>query len=72
MHDAAMRVTVDIDEGILKRLTSITGEKKKSPAIARAVTEFVKRAKAKEFGRKLMEGHFDYPSTTEEIEALDR
>ena len=48
------------------------GETKKGPAIAPAVTEFVKRIKARQFGKKLMEGHFDYPSTTEEIEALDR
>lgn len=72
MQYGAMRVTVDIDESILDDLVGIMGEKKKSPAIARAVTEFVKRTKAREFGKKLMEGHFDYPSTNEEIENLDR
>ncbi len=67
-----MRVTVDIEESILKDLVGIMGETKRSPAIARAVTEFVKRTKAKEFGKKLMEGYFDYPSTNEEAESLDR
>ena len=67
-----MRVTVDIEESILDDLVNIMGETKKSPAIARAVTEFVKRTKAKEFGKKLMEGYFDYPSTKEEGEGLDR
>jgi len=67
-----MRITVDIDEATLQDLARITGESKKSPAIARAVTEFVNRKKAKEFGMLLREGAFDYPATNEEIEAQDR
>jgi hypothetical protein len=53
-----MRITVDIDENILKDLSLITGESKKGPAVARAVEEFIKREKSKEFGRLLMEGAF--------------
>lgn len=67
-----MRITVDIDEATLEDLARITGESKKSPAVARAVTEFVNRKKAKEFGMLLREGAFDYPTTNEEIEAEDR
>ena len=40
---------------------ALTGEKNKSPALAKAVTEFVKRRKAREFGRLIREGAFDYP-----------
>ncbi len=67
-----MRITVDIDEATLEDLARITGESKKSPAVARAVTEFVNRKKAKEFGILLREGAFDYPTTNEEIESSDR
>jgi Arc/MetJ family transcription regulator len=67
-----MRITVDIDETTLADLARITGESKKSPAVARAVTEFVNRKKAKEFGTLLREGAFDYPTTNEEIEKSDR
>lgn len=67
-----MRITVDIDEAMLADLARITGESKKSPAVARAVTEFVNRKKAKEFGMLLREGAFDYPATNDEIEAADR
>lgn len=67
-----MRVTVDIDKAILHDLAQITGERKKSPAVAKAVTEFVNRKKAREFGRLLREGAFDYPATNDEIEAADR
>lgn len=49
----------------------ITGEKMKSPAVSKAVEEFVKRKKAREFGRMLREGAFDYPTTNEEIEKRD-
>jgi Arc/MetJ family transcription regulator len=63
-----MRITVDIDESVLEDLVKMTGESKKSPAIAKAVTDFVKRQKAKEFGRELREGVFDYPLTNDEIE----
>ena len=42
-----MRITVDIEEGVLNDLAVLTGESKKSPAVAKAVIEFVKRAKAR-------------------------
>lgn len=67
-----MRITVDIDEATLVDLARITGESKKSPAVAKAVTEFVNRKKAREFGTLLREGAFDYPRTNDEIEAADR
>jgi hypothetical protein len=63
-----VRVTVDIDEAILDELTALTGEKKMSPAINKAVTEFVKRKKARQFGRMLREGAFDYELTNDDIE----
>jgi metal-responsive CopG/Arc/MetJ family transcriptional regulator len=63
-----MRITVDIPEDVLEELTRITGETKKSPAVSKAVVEFVKRKKAREFGRLMREGAFDYPSSNEEIE----
>lgn len=66
-----MRITVDIEESILNDLVGMMGESKKSPAVARAVTEFVKRQKAKEFGRLLRQGAFDYPAVNEEIEKQD-
>lgn len=56
----SMRITVDIDEAILADLLEITGDKNKSPAVARAVTDFVRRKRAKEFGRLIREGAFDY------------
>lgn len=65
-----MRITVDIPEEILDELSRMTGESKKSPAVSKAVTEFIKRAKAKEFGKLLREGAFDFPMTNDELEKL--
>lgn len=59
---------MDIDSKILDDLVKITGESKKSPAVAKAVEEFVRRKKARELGRMLREGYFDFPATNDEIE----
>ena len=67
-----MRMTVELDEKMLDELTKVTGIKKNSPAVAFAVRDFVNRKKAKDFGRMLREGKFDYPATNEEVEARDR
>ena len=57
-----MRITVDIENDVLAELLKITGDKNKSPAVARAVTEFVRHKHAREFGRMIREGVFDYPA----------
>ena len=63
---------MDIEDSILHDLMQMSGEKKKSPAISKAVTEYVKRQKARKFGKLLREGAFDYPVTNEDIEQLDK
>ena len=67
-----MRITIDIEEATLNQVLQMTGENKKSPAVSKAVEEFVRRRMAKDLGNLLMENAFDYPSTPEEIQALDR
>jgi Arc/MetJ family transcription regulator len=66
-----MRITVDIDEAVLSDLLKITGDRNKSPAVARAVTEFVRRKKARDFGRMIREGAFDYPAPAADVAELD-
>lgn len=60
-HFSLVRITVDISEDTLDELQRICGEKVKSRAVASAVESFVKRSKAREFGRLIREGAFDYP-----------
>ena len=66
-----MRMTVDIDEKTLSELLKVTGLKKNSPAVAFAVRDFLNRKKARDFGRMLREGVFDYPATNEQVEERD-
>ncbi len=66
-----MRITVDIDDDALEEVLRVTGEAKKSPAVAKAVGEYLRRMRQKEFGRLIREGGFDYPYTNEEIEKAD-
>lgn len=56
-----MRISVDISEEILSEVMELTGEKSKSASLSKAITEFVRRKRAKEFGRLMREGAFDYP-----------
>jgi len=62
-------MTVEIDEKSLAELLKVTGQTKNSPAVAFAVRDFLNRKKARDFGRMLREGKFDYPATNEEVEA---
>ena len=68
-----MKITIDIEDDILRDAMRITGERKKGPAVVKAAKEYIRRQMAREFGRKLMEGDFgDYPLTNDEIEDYDR
>lgn len=58
-----MRISVEVDEATLAEVMALTGETSKSPALAKAVTEYVRRARAREFGRLIREGAFDYPDS---------
>lgn len=63
-----MRIAVDLEKSELAELLKVTGETKRSAAVKKAVTEFLNMRKAKEFGRLLREGAFDFEFTNEEIE----
>jgi hypothetical protein len=64
-------MTVELDNKTLDELTKVTGIKKNSPAVAFAVRDFINRKKARDFGRMLREGKFDYPATNSEVEERD-
>lgn len=63
-----MRITVDIEDAEIAELLALTGEKKKSSAVNKVVTDYLNRRKAKEFGRLLREGAFDFDFTNEDVE----
>ncbi len=50
------------------RSRRIAGQPKNLPALQFAAGEHIKREKAKEFGKLMREGAFDYPATNDEVE----
>jgi hypothetical protein len=66
-----MRITVDIDASELRRVQKITGQTKKSPAVSRALSEFLKMQERQKFIERALSGQTDFSSTNEELEARD-
>jgi hypothetical protein len=66
-----MRITVDIDASTLRQIQTITGQKKKSPAISQALSEFLRQRDKRRLIERALSGQTDYPMTNEELEARD-
>ena len=66
-----MRITFEIDANDLKKIQKITGQKKKSPAISRALADFLKLRQRQAFIERALAGKTDYALTNEELEARD-
>lgn len=66
-----MRITFEIDANDLKTIQKITGEKKKSPAISRALADFLRMRQRQAFIEKVLAGETDYALTNEDLEARD-
>ena len=66
-----MRITVDLEPKLLRKVQSLTGEPKKSPAVNKALSEFIRQSTLKEFGALIRKGAFDFSLTNDQIEAFD-
>ena len=67
-----MRITFEIDANDLKKIQTITGQKKKSPAISHALASFLRLQEKRAFIEKALAGQTDYALTNEELEARDK
>jgi hypothetical protein len=63
-----MRVSVELNETLIKEIMELTGETKMSAAISKAAELFVNRKKAVAIIRSLREHPLDYGHTNDEIE----
>ena len=63
-----MRVSVELNETLIKEIMELTGETKMSAGIAKAAELFVNRKKAVGIIRSLREHPLDYAHTNDEIE----
>jgi len=67
-----MRITVEIDDSEMRRIQQYTGQKKKSPAVSQALTDYLEAQERRRFVAKVLAGKTDYSATNEELEAQDR
>jgi ribosomal protein L10 len=65
-----MRVTVDIAEEKMREILKVTRQKKKSPAVAKALDEYLKNRRRNAFLTKVLNGQTGYAATNEEVESL--
>jgi Arc/MetJ family transcription regulator len=66
-----MRMTIEIDESNLSQIQKITGEKRKSPAVSRALTEYLNWRRRHQFLERVRAGKTDYTLSNEDLEARD-
>jgi hypothetical protein len=66
-----MRITFEIDANELRQIQKITGQKKKSPAISRALADFLRMRQKDAFIEKALAGQTDCALTNQELEAKD-
>jgi hypothetical protein len=66
-----MKITVEIEDPRIKAIQKWTNQRKKSPAIAQALDEFIEQRRRQEFLAKVMAGATDYRTSSDELESLD-
>lgn len=65
-----MRITLDIDDKKMDLILKLTRQRKKSPALAAALDEFLEYKRRQAFLARVMAGETDYRASNEEVEAL--
>ena len=64
-----MRTTVEVSRKTLSSVQSVTGIRKNSPAIAKALEEYLAESRKKEIIRKVLSGKTNYSTDNEVLEA---
>ncbi len=69
MYFLGMRLSVEMDDDLLREVMRLTGESKMSAAVAKAAEMFANRKKAVSIVRSLREEPLNYEWTNEQIES---
>ena len=67
-----MRITIEIDENILKEIQKATAIPKKSPAVQKALEMYLRAIRKRKFLDKVLSGQTDYNLTNDELEEMSR
>ncbi len=65
-----MRITIEIEDSKIQAIQKWTKMRKKSPAVAQALDEFIEQRQRQEFLSKVMAGETDYRASNDELESL--
>jgi Arc/MetJ family transcription regulator len=65
-----MRLTIDVDAKVLRRVQKATGKRKNSPAVREALQRYLRERERRELLRKILRGESDFGMTNEELEKL--
>lgn len=63
-----MRITLEIDAEKMDAIIRATNQRKKSPALALALDEFLEHRRRQEFLNKVLSGKTDYQTSNDKIE----
>jgi len=66
-----MRITVEIDAKELRLIQQATGQKKKSPAVSKALSDYLRMQQKRVFIGRALRGETNYSLTNDELEARD-
>ena len=66
-----MRITIEVDANALRQIQKLTRQKKKSPAVTQALSDFIRLHERKQFVERALSGQTDFSSTNDELEARD-
>ena len=65
-----MRLTIDIDEKVLRGIQKATGHRKRSPAVREALVRYLREREKRDLLRKVLRGETDFGMTNDELEKL--
>lgn len=65
-----MRITVDVDDKTIAEIKKITGIRKKSPAVGKALSDYCRSERKRRFLAKALAGETDYEMSNERLEAM--
>ena len=65
-----MRITVELDENEIDKIKKTTGIRKTSPAVRKALQNYLKHMERQRFLQSVLDGKSGYSMTNEELEAM--
>ena len=67
-----MRLTIEIDEKVLRGIQKATGNRKCSPAVREALKRYLREREKRELLRKVLRGETAFGMTNDELEKTER